>query len=87
MDGNFFPVSLVGIQTRERVEWALDTLNRELPHYKQIRKFYLTPEPFSVENGLLTTNRKIKRAAIELQYRSAIDELYQGSERFIGGSS
>jgi long-chain acyl-CoA synthetase len=87
-NGRKFLSSIVsGNTARERVELALDTLNRELPHYKQIRKFYLTPEPFSVENGLLTINRKIKRAAIELRYRSAIDELYEGSDRLIGGSS
>jgi long-chain acyl-CoA synthetase len=77
-NGRKFLSSIIsGNTTRERVESALDTLNRELPHYKRIRKFYLAPEPFSVENGLLTINRKIKRTAIELRYRNAIDDLYQ----------
>ena len=73
----FLSAILSGNATKERMEMALVTLNQELPHYKQIRKFYLTPEPFSVENGLLTANRKIKRAAIESRYRNAIDELYR----------
>ena len=73
----FLSAIISGNTTRERVEVALHALNQELPHYKQVRKFYLAPEPFSAENGLLTTNRKIKRAAIESLYRSAIDELYQ----------
>lgn len=73
----FLSAIISGNTTRERVEVALHDLNQELPHYKQVRKFYLAPEPFSAENGLLTTNRKIKRAAIESLYRSAIDELYQ----------
>jgi len=73
----FLSAIISGNATRERVEVALQALNQELPHYKQVRKFYLTPEPFSTENGLLTTNRKIKRAAIESLYRSAIEELYR----------
>jgi long-chain acyl-CoA synthetase len=73
----FLSAVISGNTTRENVESALVLLNQELPHYKQVRKFYLTPESFSTENGLLTTNRKIKRAAIEARYRSAIDELYR----------
>ena len=75
----FLSAILSGNATKEQIEMALFTLNRDLPHYKQIRKFYLTPEPFSVENGLLTTNRKIKRAAVESRYRGAIDKLYEDS--------
>lgn len=87
-NGRKFLSSIIsGNTTSEHIEWALDTLNRELPHYKQIRKFYLTSEPFSVENGLLTTNRKIKRAAIELRYRNTIDELYKDSERIVSDRS
>ena len=43
---------------------ALDAVNPRLPHYKQVRAFYLRPEPFSIENGLLTANGKLKRDLI-----------------------
>ena len=75
----FLSAIISGSTSRELVEAALISLNQELPHYKQIRKFYLPPELFSVENGLLTANRKIKRAAVESRYQQAIDALYRDS--------
>jgi len=58
------------------VQTAIDALNQELPHYRRVRKFYLSPEPFSVENGLLTANQKLKRNAVEKHYATQIDGLY-----------
>ena len=58
------------------VQAAIDQLNEELPHYRRVRKFFLAPEPFSVENGLLTANQKLKRNAVEKHYAAQIDGLY-----------
>jgi long-subunit acyl-CoA synthetase (AMP-forming) len=48
-----------------------------LPHYKQIRAFAILPEPLSPENGLLTTNGKLKRDAIAARFATEIEQLYQ----------
>jgi long-chain acyl-CoA synthetase len=61
----------------EHVQSALDALNVNLPHYKQIRAFQLVAEPFTMENGLLTTNGKLKREAIAARFASEIDDLYR----------
>ena len=61
----------------EHVQSALDAINANLPHYKQIRAFHLIPEPFSMENGLLTNNGKLKRDAIAARFASEIDNLYR----------
>jgi len=61
---------------RAEVERAVEALNSDLPHYRRIRKFHLTPEPFSVDNGLLTANQKLKRAAVEKHYARVIEEMY-----------
>ncbi len=61
----------------EQVQSALDALNANLPHYKQIRAFQLIAEPFTMENGLLTTNGKLKRDAIAARFASEIDDLYR----------
>jgi long-chain acyl-CoA synthetase len=52
-------------------------VNPELPHYKQVRAFYLRSEPFSIENGMLTANGKLKRDLISARMRSEIEEMYQ----------
>jgi long-chain acyl-CoA synthetase len=62
---------------KERVQSALDAINANLPHYKQIRAFQLIAEPFSTDNGLLTTNGKLKRDAIAARFASEIETLYR----------
>ena len=73
---SFLAAIITGKCRREDVERVVEQFNHELPHYKGIRAFYLSAEPFSVENGLLTANGKLKRDAISVRFRSAIDEMY-----------
>jgi long-chain acyl-CoA synthetase len=63
----------------EQIEVVLRNVNQTLPHYKQIRRFFHSAEPFTVENGLLTANRKLKRTLIEAHFRSEIESLYATS--------
>ena len=60
----------------EKVQAALDEVNPDLPHYKQVRTFCVLTEPFSIENGLLTANGKLKRDAISLRMKNEIEDLY-----------
>ncbi len=56
---------------------AIDRVNQSLPHYRQIRAFCISSEPFAIDNGLLTANGKLKRDAIAARLREPIDELYR----------
>ena len=72
----FLTAILTGQTDRDAVERALEAVNAELPHYRRIRAFHLSPEPFTIESGLLTANQKLRRAAIEAHYADAIARLY-----------
>jgi long-chain acyl-CoA synthetase len=61
----------------DRIQSAIDGANTNLPHYKKIRGFHILPEPFSIENGLLTANGKLKRDAIAARFAAEIEHLYQ----------
>ncbi len=61
---------------RVTVQQGLDHINEGLPHYRRVRRFVLLDEPFTIENGLLTANRKLKRKAIETAYTGTIDSLF-----------
>ena len=52
---------ITGNVNNEKIQAALDSANSGLPHYKQLRAFYRIDEPFTIENGLLTANGKLKR--------------------------
>lgn len=59
------------------VQAALEAVNGSLPHYKQIRAFQIVTEPFTAENGLVTTMGKLKRDAIAARYAAEIDQMYR----------
>ncbi len=67
---------VTGKVTQEQVQTVLDGLNAGKPHYKQVRAFVVGVEPFSIENGLLTANGKLKRDLIAARYKKEIEEMY-----------
>jgi long-chain acyl-CoA synthetase len=71
---------VAGKVSAEKVQVALDVLNPELPHYKQVRAFHIVGDPFTIENGLLTANGKLKRALIADRFRNEIDGMYRATK-------
>ena len=69
-------VLVTGEASDEELEEALQTVNSSLPHYRHMRGFIRTREPFSDENGQLTANQKLRRKVIEEAYREEIEEAY-----------
>lgn len=67
---------ITGSAESAEVQAAIDALNPELPHYRQIRNFAVIPEPFTAENGLLTVMGKLKRDAIAARFAAEIDAMY-----------
>jgi long-chain acyl-CoA synthetase len=58
------------------VQAALDAVNPELPHYRQIRNFTIVRDVFTPESGLLTAMGKIRRDSINARYASEINAMY-----------
>jgi len=67
---------ITGKVSQLEAQAALDAVNPQLPHYKQVRAFHVHAEPFSVENGLLTANGKLKRDLIAARLQLVIEEMY-----------
>ena len=55
----------------------IETLQQQLAHYEQIKRFTLIPHHFSMENGELTNTLKLKRRVIHENYREEIDKMYE----------
>jgi len=68
---------VTGSATGPQVQAALDAINPSLPHYKQIRAFCLRGEAFSIENGMLTANGKLKRDLISARMKDEIEDMYR----------
>jgi long-chain acyl-CoA synthetase len=61
----------------EKVQAALGVVNQDLPHYKQVRAFCVRREAFSIDNGTLTANGKLKRDVISSRMKEEIEDMYR----------
>jgi long-chain acyl-CoA synthetase len=78
---------VAGAVEAKAVQSALDMVNSELPHYRQVRSFTILSEAFSLENGLLTANGKLRRDAIHAKYREEIEQMYRKQAAAAGGNA
>lgn len=58
----------------------IDTLQQDLAHYEQIKRFILLPQPFTMENGELTNTLKVRRRVVYEHYAEQIDKIYEEAE-------
>ena len=68
---------VTGDVSSDHVKEALDAVNILNPHYKQVRAFHIRQEAFSIENGLLTANGKLKRDRIASRMKDEIEGMYR----------
>jgi len=76
----FLTALVTGKLSGEKVQTAIDAVNVELPHYKQVRAFHLVEQAFTIDSGLLTANGKLKRDLIAERFRAEIDAMYQAAK-------
>jgi len=74
---SFLGAIVAGSVTNEQVAAALESVNAQMPHYRKIRAFVISQEPFSPDNGLLTANGKLRRDAIAAHFQAQIDDVYR----------
>ena len=63
-------------QINQMLRDRIDTLQQQLAHYEQIKRFTLLPHHFSMEKGELTNTLKIKRRVLNENYRKEIEAMY-----------
>ena len=55
----------------------VDDRLRGFPGFAKIRRVLLSPEPWTVDNGLLTPTLKVKRARVLERYEERLDQIYR----------
>jgi long-chain acyl-CoA synthetase len=71
---------ITGVVDGAAVQAALDAINPELPHYRQIRHFTILTDAFSADNGSLTAMGKVRREAIDARYQKEIAAMYEQAQ-------
>ena len=62
--------------TDEEIERGIAAANARLPEYAQVRHWARAPEPFTFQNGLLTSNGRLRRDAILERHGALLAPLY-----------
>jgi long-chain acyl-CoA synthetase len=63
-------------KVRELVQRDIDTVNLKLAKFETIKKFYICPEEFTIDGGLLTPSLKVKKKVALERYKAEIDAMY-----------
>ncbi len=66
-------------QILEMMKERIDTLQQQLAHYEQVKRFTLLPHHLSMEKGELTNTLKIRRRVLYENYKEDIDKMYEES--------
>ena len=71
------PGSLHDRRVTQGVAERIKQLLHDFPSYAKVRRLYLTLEPWTVDNGLLTPTLKVKRNKVLEHYADEVERLYQ----------
>lgn len=64
-------------ELKKRIEKEIDKLNQKLGNWEQVKRIELTPEIWSVDNGMLTPTMKLKRKVIKERYIDLYNKMYE----------
>jgi len=73
---SFLAAIITGATAPSEIESQIEQVNAPLPHYRKIRRFHVSQELFTIENGLLTANGKLRRDAIAARFTAEIEQMY-----------
>ncbi|MDE3105886.1 MAG: long-chain fatty acid--CoA ligase, partial [Acidobacteriota bacterium] len=54
----------------------VERVNAGLAHFETMKRFYVVPEEWSIEDGSLTPSMKLKRRVVESRYAAQIEGFY-----------
>ena len=77
---SFLAAIITGAAAGAEIDSQLERVNALLPHYRKIRKYHVARELFTIENGLLTANGKLRRDIIATRFAAEIERMYAKPE-------
>jgi long-chain acyl-CoA synthetase len=77
---SFLAAIITGTAAGAVIDSQLERVNAPLPHYRKIRRYHVAQELFTIENGLLTANGKLRRDTIAARFAAEIERMYAKQE-------
>jgi len=78
-DKKNYLVALIVIEKRieeEKIKLVIENINKNLALIEKIKKFIVTYEEFTIDNGMLTPTLKLKRKEVIKNYKQQLENLY-----------
>ena len=73
-----YRLDAIDVGADQQLAAVVDSVNAQLPDYARIARYSRLSQPFSVAEGSLTDNGRLRRQAIQQLYSQHIDQLYSG---------
>jgi long-chain acyl-CoA synthetase len=54
----------------------VERVNAKLANLEKVRRYAISPEPFTVDNGLMTPTLRVRRHKIKATHCKMLEELY-----------
>ncbi len=64
----------------ELIQLDIDEVNSSLARFETIKKFYIAPEEFTVEAGLMTPSMKLRKKILAEKYKNEIELMYSSDQ-------
>jgi len=61
----------------ERIQKEVDQYNERFGKWEKIKKFEITPDVWTIEDGHLTPTMKMKRKVIKEMYKDLYEKIYR----------
>ena len=74
---NSFETIVKNKKVLKRIQKEIDKSNKQFGQWEQIKIFELTPDVWSIENGLLTPTMKMKRKVVKEKYKQLYLNIYK----------
>jgi len=65
----------------KRIQQEVDVYNEKFGKWERVKKFELTPEVWSIDEGHLTPTMKLKRRAVKERYMDLYNKLYEHGDQ------
>ncbi|MGX2997285.1 AMP-dependent synthetase/ligase [Streptomyces sp. JNUCC 64] len=78
--GKTYAQVLAAPETIAMVDGYVTELNQGLQRWQTIKRFRVLPRDLDVEHGDLTPSLKLKRPAVEREFKHLLDEMYTGAK-------
>ena len=67
----------IKIKNEDQMNIEIEKINKNLSKIENIKKFFISKEKFSIENGMLTPTLKLKRYKIIKKFQTEFEKLYK----------